>query len=68
VCFSTSGSFHRLDAPLASHPIWLRIWAIASLRPFDAVVGVVLLTLLIKGDTLFAYHASAFFLKVTACW
>jgi hypothetical protein len=27
--------FHLLNAPLASNPIWLRIWAIASLRPFD---------------------------------
>jgi hypothetical protein len=26
---------HLLNAPLGSYPIWLRIWAIASLRPFD---------------------------------
>ncbi|MDR9753288.1 phosphatase PAP2 family protein [Pseudomonas sp. SZMC_28357] len=45
--------FHRLNAPLANNPIWLHIWAIASLRPFDAVVGVILLTLLIKGDWVF---------------
>ncbi|RON53422.1 phosphatase PAP2 family protein [Pseudomonas frederiksbergensis] len=45
--------FHRLNAPLTSNPIWLHIWAIASLRPFDAVVGVILLTLLIKGDWVF---------------
>ncbi|RON58777.1 phosphatase PAP2 family protein [Pseudomonas frederiksbergensis] len=45
--------FHLLNAPLASNPIWLHIWAIASLRPFDAVVGVILLTLLIKGDWVF---------------
>jgi membrane-associated phospholipid phosphatase len=45
--------FRLLNAPLASHPIWLHVWAIASLRPFDAVVGVILLTLLIKGDWVF---------------
>lgn len=45
--------FHQLNSPLATHPIWLHIWAIASLRPFDAVVGVILLTLLIKGDWVF---------------
>lgn len=45
--------FHLLNAPLAINPIWLRIWAIASLRPFDVVVGVILLTLLIKGDWVF---------------
>ena len=32
----------------ASNPIWLHIWAIASLRPFDIVVGLILLMLLIK--------------------
>jgi hypothetical protein len=42
-----------LNAPLASNPIWLHIWAIASLRPFDIVVGLILLTLLIKGDWVF---------------
>jgi len=45
--------FYRLNSPLATNPIWLHIWAIASLRPFDAVVGVILLTLLIKGDWVF---------------
>jgi len=45
--------FHQLNAPLANNPIWLHIWAIASLRPFDAVVGIILLTLLIKGDWVF---------------
>jgi len=45
--------FHRLNAPLASHPIWLHSWAIASLRPFDTVVGVILLALTIKGDWVF---------------
>ena len=45
--------FRSLNAPLASNPIWLHIWAIASLRPFDIVVGLILLTLLIKGDWVF---------------
>ena len=45
--------FRSLNAPLASNPIWLHIWAIASLRPFDIVVGIILLTLLIKGDWVF---------------
>jgi hypothetical protein len=35
--------FHPLDSPLSTNPIWLHIWAIASLCPFDAVVGVILL-------------------------
>lgn len=29
------------------------MWAVASLRPFDAVVGVILLTLLIRGEWVF---------------
>ena len=45
--------FRSLNAPLASNPIWLHIWAIASLRPFDIVVGLILLMLLIKGDWVF---------------
>ncbi len=45
--------YHLLNSPLATNPIWLHVWAIASLRPFDAVVGVILLTLLIKGDWVF---------------
>ena len=55
--------FRSLNAPLASNPIWLHIWAIASLRPFDIVVGLILLTLLIKGDWVFkaAQVRQAFF-------
>jgi membrane-associated phospholipid phosphatase len=45
--------FHLLNDPLASSPAWLHVWAVASLRPFDAVVGVILLTLLIRGDWVF---------------
>jgi hypothetical protein len=35
--------FHPLNSPLATYLIWLHIWAIASLRPFDAVVWGILL-------------------------
>ncbi|MFO2466174.1 phosphatase PAP2 family protein [Pseudomonas sp. 15FMM2] len=45
--------FHLLNDPLATHPAWLHVWAVASLRPFDAVVGVILLALLIRGDWVF---------------
>jgi membrane-associated phospholipid phosphatase len=45
--------FHLLNDPLATHTTWLHVWAVASLRPFDAVVGVILLTLLIRGDWVF---------------
>ena len=45
--------FHLLNDPLASSSAWLHVWAVASLRPFDAVVGVILLTLLIRGDWVF---------------
>jgi len=45
--------FHLLNDPLASNSAWLHVWAVASLRPFDAVVGVILLTLLIRGDWVF---------------
>lgn len=45
--------FHRLNDPLATHTVWLHVWAVGSLRPFDAVVGVILLTLLIRGEWVF---------------
>ena len=45
--------FHLLNDPLASSATWLHVWAVASLRPFDAVVGVILLMLLIRGDWVF---------------
>ncbi|MGB3124911.1 MAG: phosphatase PAP2 family protein [Pseudomonas sp.] len=45
--------FHLLNDPLASNSTWLHVWAVASLRPFDAVVGVILLALLIRGDWVF---------------
>ncbi|EIK59849.1 phosphatase PAP2 family protein [Pseudomonas lactis] len=45
--------FHLLNGPLATNSSWLHVWAVASLRPFDAVVGVILLALLIRGDWVF---------------
>jgi membrane-associated phospholipid phosphatase len=45
--------FHVLNQPLAQNKVWLWIWTIASMRPFDIVVGLILLMLLIKGDWVF---------------
>jgi len=47
------GLFHLLNRPLEQNTVWLYIWTVASMRPFDAVVGVILLALLIKGDWVF---------------
>jgi membrane-associated phospholipid phosphatase len=47
------GLFHLLNLPLAQNKVWLWMWTIASMRPFDIVVGVILLVLLIKGDWVF---------------
>ncbi|MEB0092822.1 phosphatase PAP2 family protein [Pseudomonas sp. CCI1.2] len=55
--------FHLLNHPLAESTVWLYIWTVASMRPFDIIVGLILLTLLIKGDWVFeAIHVrQAFF-------
>nr|WP_314575988.1 phosphatase PAP2 family protein [uncultured Pseudomonas sp.] len=45
--------FHLLNRPLEQNKVWLWIWTIASMRPFDIVVGLILLMLLIKGDWVF---------------
>lgn len=45
--------FRHLNTPLATNPTWLHIWAVASLRPFDIVVGLIMLGLLIRGDWVF---------------
>jgi len=45
--------FHLLNRPLEQNNVWLWIWTIASMRPFDIVVGLILLMLLIKGDWVF---------------
>ncbi|MGX5217491.1 phosphatase PAP2 family protein [Pseudomonas segetis] len=42
--------FHLLNRPLEHSVVWLHIWTVASLRPFDVLVGLILLALLIKGD------------------
>ncbi|HXR01955.1 MAG TPA: phosphoesterase, partial [Pseudomonas sp.] len=45
--------FHLLNRPLLQSNVWLWIWTVASMRPFDIVVGLTLLVLLIKGDWVF---------------
>ncbi|WP_296260930.1 MULTISPECIES: phosphatase PAP2 family protein [unclassified Pseudomonas] len=45
--------FHLLNRPLEQNKAWLWIWTVASMRPFDVVVGLILLVLLIKGDWVF---------------
>ncbi|MNM62269.1 Inner membrane protein YeiU [compost metagenome] len=47
-------SLHRsLNAPLADHSLWRGIWAVASTRPFDVLTGLIMLSLLIRGDWVF---------------
>lgn len=45
--------FYLLNRPLEQSKVWLWIWTVASMRPFDIVVGLILLVLLIKGDWVF---------------
>jgi membrane-associated phospholipid phosphatase len=45
--------FHLLNQPLTQNVVWLDIWTVASLRPFDIVVGAILLCLLINGNWVF---------------
>ncbi|MDF9754503.1 membrane-associated phospholipid phosphatase [Pseudomonas hunanensis] len=45
--------FHSLNAPLADNTPWRYIWTVGSLRPFDIVVGLILLAVLIRGDWVF---------------
>lgn len=47
------GLYALLNHPLATHTAWRYIWTLGSLRPFDAVVGIILLVLLIRGDWVF---------------
>lgn len=47
------GLFRLLNHPLGESTVWLDIWTVASMRPFDLVVGLILLSLLIKGDWVF---------------
>lgn len=55
--------FHSLNAPLADNTTWRYIWTVGSLRPFDIVVGLILLAVLIRGDWVFkaAQVRQAFF-------
>ncbi len=48
--------FHSLNAPLADNTTWRYIWTVGSLRPFDIVVGLILLALLIRGNWVFKAH------------
>lgn len=45
--------FHLLNDPLATNTTWRYMWTVGSMRPFDIVVGLILLTLLIRGDWVF---------------
>jgi len=45
--------FHLLNRPLLESKVWLWTWTVASMRPFDIVVGLILLMLLIKDDWVF---------------
>jgi hypothetical protein len=47
------------QCPLADNTTWRYIWAVGSLRPFDIVVGLILLTLLIRGDWVFKAAAGS---------
>jgi len=55
--------FNSLNATLADNTTWRYIWTVGSLRPFDIVVGLILLTVLIRGDWVFkaAQVRQAFF-------
>ncbi len=46
--------FHWLNAPLATHPIWARIWAIGNMRPIDVTVGLIMLVTIIKSNWVFS--------------
>jgi len=48
--------FQLLNGSLGVLGWWDWLWALASLRVFDVLVGAVLLTLLIRRDWLFAQH------------
>ncbi|PWB32561.1 phosphoesterase [Pseudomonas sp. SDI] len=45
--------FHLLNRPLADSETWRYIWTVGSLRPFDIVVGLILLCLLLRGNWVF---------------
>lgn len=45
--------FRLLNTPLASSAAWRYVWTLGSLRPFDIVVGVIMLALLIRGNWVF---------------
>lgn len=49
-----AAAFHLLNGSLGSSVIWDSLWAVASIRVFDILVGAVLLALLIRQDWLFS--------------
>lgn len=59
--------FAQLNQPLATSSIWRHIWMVGSLRPFDIITGLIMLSLLIKGDWVFrAVETRAAFLGFIA--
>jgi membrane-associated phospholipid phosphatase len=49
-------TFQLLNGSLGQQAWWDWLWALASIRVFDILVGALLLTLLIRRDWLFAQH------------
>lgn len=45
--------FHALNGPLATNTMWRYVWTVGSMRPFDIVVGLILLSVLIRGNWVF---------------
>lgn len=42
--------FHAMNQPIAHHPQLALFWAILNMRPVDALVGILLFSLLLRGD------------------
>ena len=45
--------FRLLNDPVHAGGVWAHIWAIGSMRPVDAGVGVVMLAVMLKADLIF---------------
>lgn len=45
--------FHLLNDPVHAAGLWAHIWAIGSMRPVDAGVGIVMLAVMLKADLVF---------------
>ncbi|HQR59830.1 MAG TPA: phosphatase PAP2 family protein [Methylophilaceae bacterium] len=46
--------FHLLNAPLSASPIWAHLWAIGSMRPVDAGVGLLMVAILAKDNWVYS--------------